>query len=132
MNLEHKRRRRRHASEMVPTESRGDYPACIFEQIGNKGYARVMDIAVSLSVTEPSASALIRQLAKNGYVKRENTEDLQAEDPDGISSIAGASTESNYQGCTRRETHCQHSLVPASPGVSAFGRIAQLNVRTAT
>jgi Mn-dependent DtxR family transcriptional regulator len=49
----------------------GHYLACIFELIENKGYARVVDIANSLAVAEPSVSAMIKRLAKKGYVKRE-------------------------------------------------------------
>jgi len=53
------------------TESREDYLACIFELIAKKGYARVMDIAEALSVTEASANAMITRLANNEYIKRE-------------------------------------------------------------
>jgi len=45
--------------------------ACIFELIAKKGYARVMDIAEALSVTEASANAMITRLANNEYIKRE-------------------------------------------------------------
>jgi Iron dependent repressor, N-terminal DNA binding domain len=53
--------------------------ACIFELIAKKGHARVMDIAASLSVTEPSASAMITRLGRvcksvygqRGYVQVE-------------------------------------------------------------
>ena len=53
------------------SESREDYLACIYQLIANKGYARVADIADSLTVAEPSVSAMIKRLAKKGYVKRE-------------------------------------------------------------
>src|SRR5215475_15367517 len=69
MNL--KRKYRHQSADTGSTESREDYLACIFELIAKKGYARVMDIADSLSVTEPSASAMITRLARNEYIKRE-------------------------------------------------------------
>jgi hypothetical protein len=57
MNLKRKYCRQSLGADIGPTESREDYLACIFELIAKKGYARVMDIADSLSVTEPSASS---------------------------------------------------------------------------
>jgi uncharacterized membrane protein len=71
MNLKRKYRHQSLGPDTGSTESREDYLACIFELIAKKGYARVMDIAASLSVTEPSASAMITRLAKNEYIKRE-------------------------------------------------------------
>jgi DtxR family transcriptional regulator, manganese transport regulator len=71
MNLKRKYRHQSLGPDTGSTESREDYLACIFELIAKKGYARVMDIADSLSVTEPSASAMITRLAKNEYIKRE-------------------------------------------------------------
>ena len=70
MNLQRKYRHQCLGPDTGSTESREDYLACIFELITKKGYARVMDIADSLSVTEPSASAMITRLAKNEYIKR--------------------------------------------------------------
>ena len=71
MNLQRKYRHQGLGPDTGSTESREDYLACIFELIAKKGYARVMDIADSLSVTEPSASAMITRLARNEYIKRE-------------------------------------------------------------
>jgi Mn-dependent DtxR family transcriptional regulator len=53
------------------TESREDYLVCIFELIEEKGYARVTDVAECLSVTQPSASAMIKRLARKGYLTHE-------------------------------------------------------------
>jgi Mn-dependent DtxR family transcriptional regulator len=71
MNLKRKYCHQSLCADTGPTESREDYLACIFELIAKKGYARVMDTADSLSVTEPSASAMITRLARNEYIKRE-------------------------------------------------------------
>ena len=53
------------------TESGEDYLACIFELLEKKGYARVADVAESLSVAEASASAMIKRLAQRGYLNHE-------------------------------------------------------------
>jgi DtxR family transcriptional regulator, manganese transport regulator len=53
------------------TESGEDYLACIFELLEKKGCARVADVAESLSVSEASASAMIKRLAQKGYLKHE-------------------------------------------------------------
>jgi DtxR family Mn-dependent transcriptional regulator len=71
MNLERKDRDQSLALDAGSTESREDYLACISELIANKGYALVADIADFLTVAEPSVSAMIKRLAKKGYVKRE-------------------------------------------------------------
>ena len=54
-----------------PTESAQDYLACISELAEEKGYARVSDVADTLSVAEPSACTMIKRLAKKGYIKLE-------------------------------------------------------------
>jgi DtxR family transcriptional regulator, manganese transport regulator len=54
-----------------PSESAQDYLACILELIEKKGYARLTDVAATLAVTESSACAMIKELARQGYVKRE-------------------------------------------------------------
>jgi Mn-dependent DtxR family transcriptional regulator len=71
MNLERKDRHHGLGLDAGSTESREDYLACIYELIAKKGYARVADIADSLTVAEPSVSAMIKRLAKKGYVRRE-------------------------------------------------------------
>jgi DtxR family transcriptional regulator, manganese transport regulator len=53
------------------TETGEDYLACIFALMEDKGYARVADVAESLSVAEPSASVMIKRLAQKGYLKHE-------------------------------------------------------------
>jgi Mn-dependent DtxR family transcriptional regulator len=53
------------------TESGEDYLACIFELMEEKGYARVADVAESLSVAGPSACIMIKRLAQKGYLKHE-------------------------------------------------------------
>jgi Mn-dependent DtxR family transcriptional regulator len=53
------------------TESGEDYLVCILELMNTKGYARVANVAQSLSVAEPSASAMIKRLATMGYIERE-------------------------------------------------------------
>ena len=53
------------------TEKREDYLACILELWEKKGYARVADVASSLSVAEATACLMIKRLADAGYLKRE-------------------------------------------------------------
>lgn len=53
------------------TESGEDYLTCILELMETKGYARVADVAHSLSVAEASASSMIKRLAQKGYLRRE-------------------------------------------------------------
>jgi len=71
MNSERKSRLQdlRHAKRA--TETGEDYLACILELWEKKGYARVVDVANSLSVAEASACSMINSLANTGYVKRE-------------------------------------------------------------
>ena len=57
-NLEYEDRRRSVGADDRSTESREDYLVCIFELIEEKGYARVANVAESLAVAEPSASAM--------------------------------------------------------------------------
>jgi Mn-dependent DtxR family transcriptional regulator len=70
-NLECKDRHRSDCGQEQSTESAQNYLVCIFELIERKGYARVADVAESLSVTEPSASSMIKRLAQKGYLKHE-------------------------------------------------------------
>ena len=71
MNSERKSRLQdlRHAKRA--TETGEDYLACILELWEKKGYARVVDVANSLSVAEASACSMIKSLANTGYIKRE-------------------------------------------------------------
>lgn len=53
------------------TKARQDYLMCILELIQNRGYARVADVADILSVSDASASVMVKQLAAEGYLERE-------------------------------------------------------------
>jgi Mn-dependent DtxR family transcriptional regulator len=70
-NLEYKDRHQSVGGDNRSTESGEDYLVCIFELIEEKGYARVANVAESLTVGESSASAMIRRLARKGYLKYE-------------------------------------------------------------
>jgi Mn-dependent DtxR family transcriptional regulator len=70
-NLERGDRHQRLGGDDRSTESGEDYLACIFALMEEKGYARVADVAKSLSVAEASASAMIKRLAQKGYLKHE-------------------------------------------------------------
>lgn len=48
-----------------------DYLERIHELIEDKGYARVSDIAHSLSLSRPSVSAMVQKLAKGGFLTYE-------------------------------------------------------------
>ena len=69
--MEHKDRLQNLGQAKQATEKREDYLACILELWETKGYARVVDIASSLSVAEASACSMIKRLANIGYLKRE-------------------------------------------------------------
>jgi Mn-dependent DtxR family transcriptional regulator len=71
MNAERKNRLQDLGQAKRATETGEDYLACIFELWEKKGYARVVDVANSLSVAEASACSMIKSLANAGYVKRE-------------------------------------------------------------
>ena len=70
-NLECRDRRQGLGRDDRSTEIGEDYLACIFELLEKKGYARVADVAESLSVAAPSACAMIKRLAQKGYLKHE-------------------------------------------------------------
>jgi hypothetical protein len=63
-NLEYEDRHRSVGADDRSTESREDYLVCIFELIEEKGYARVANVAESLAVAEPSASARLRRWSR--------------------------------------------------------------------
>jgi Mn-dependent DtxR family transcriptional regulator len=48
-----------------------DYLERIGELIEQKGYARVVDIAASLEVSQPSVTAMVQRLAEGGYLHYE-------------------------------------------------------------
>ncbi|MDX2226827.1 MAG: transcriptional regulator MntR [Verrucomicrobiae bacterium] len=51
--------------------SNEDYLERIHELIEDKGYARVSDIATSLSLSRPSVSAMVQRLARGGFLTYE-------------------------------------------------------------
>jgi Mn-dependent DtxR family transcriptional regulator len=55
----------------VPTISTEDYLERIGELIERKGYARVVDIAQVLEVSQPSVTAMVQRLAEAGYLNYE-------------------------------------------------------------
>jgi len=71
MNSERKSRLQDLGQAKQATKTGEDYLACILELWEKKGYARLVDVANSLSVAEASACSMIKSLANTGYVKRE-------------------------------------------------------------
>jgi Mn-dependent DtxR family transcriptional regulator len=65
------RRAHRRAANALPSASTEDYLERINELFENKGYARVVDIATSLKVSQPSVTAMVQRLADGGYLKYE-------------------------------------------------------------
>jgi Mn-dependent DtxR family transcriptional regulator len=59
------------APDAVPTISTEDYLERIGELIERKGYARVVDIAAVLEVSQPSVTAMVKRLAEAGYLNYE-------------------------------------------------------------
>jgi Mn-dependent DtxR family transcriptional regulator len=59
------------AAGQVPTISSEDYLERIDELIDSKGYARVVDIAARLEVSQPSVTAMVKRLADAGYLHYE-------------------------------------------------------------
>jgi len=53
------------------SESTEDHLKCIQELVEQKGYARVVDIAASLSLSNSTVSNMVRRLAKRGFVNYE-------------------------------------------------------------
>ena len=54
-----------------PSQSAEDYLERIHELIQSKGYARVVDIALSLKVKQASVTIMVQKLAEAGYLKYE-------------------------------------------------------------
>lgn len=59
------------APSRVPSASGEDYLERIDELIDSKGYARVVDIAERLKVSQPSVTAMVKRLAEAGYLRYE-------------------------------------------------------------
>jgi Mn-dependent DtxR family transcriptional regulator len=55
----------------LPSQSAEDYLERIHELIEEKGYARVVDIASSLQVTQASVTNMVKKLGELGYLKYE-------------------------------------------------------------
>lgn len=58
-------------SEPRPSQSAEDYLERIHELIQEKGYARVVDIASSLSVKQASVTSMVQKLGELGFLKYE-------------------------------------------------------------
>lgn len=56
---------------IVPTQSAEDYLERIHELIQEKGYARVVDIALSLNVKQASVTGMVQKLGELGYLNYE-------------------------------------------------------------
>jgi Mn-dependent DtxR family transcriptional regulator len=54
-----------------PSQSAEDYLERIYELFEEKGYARVVDIASSLKVSQASVTSMVQKLAESGYLKYE-------------------------------------------------------------
>jgi Mn-dependent DtxR family transcriptional regulator len=57
--------------EPAPSQSAEDYLERIHELIEEKGYARVVDIASSLQVTQASVTSMVQRLGELGYLNYE-------------------------------------------------------------
>ncbi len=58
-------------SHATPSQSAEDYLERIHELIEEKGYARVVDIALSLKVKQASVTSMVQKLGEAGYLKYE-------------------------------------------------------------
>src|SRR5215470_2713686 len=54
-----------------PSQSAEDYLERIYELFEEKGYARVVDIASSLQVTQASVTSMVQKLGESGYLNYE-------------------------------------------------------------
>lgn len=68
------------AGQRAPTSSSEDYLERIEELIASKGYARVVDIAARLEVSQPSVTAMVKRLADAGYLHYERYRGLAMTD----------------------------------------------------
>jgi Mn-dependent DtxR family transcriptional regulator len=68
------------AAQPAPTISSEDYLERIDELITCKGYARVVDIAARLVVSQPSVTAMVKRLADAGYLHYERYRGLALTD----------------------------------------------------
>jgi Mn-dependent DtxR family transcriptional regulator len=63
-----------------PSQSAEDYLERIHELIEEKGYARVVDIASSLGVTQASVTSMVQKLDEKGFVNYEKYRGLMLTD----------------------------------------------------
>lgn len=70
-NAERRQRTARSEAAASPSISTEDYLERIDELIERKGYARVVDIAAQLEVSQPSVTAMVKRLAEAGYLNYE-------------------------------------------------------------
>ena len=67
-------------SKTAPSQSAEDYLERIHELIQDKGYARVVDIASSLRVTQASVTSMVQKLGELGFLKYEKYRGLMLTD----------------------------------------------------
>ncbi len=65
------KKRRNRVARLGRSESTEDHLERIQELVDQKGYARVSDIAASLSLSRSAVSNMVRRLAQRGYVNYE-------------------------------------------------------------
>lgn len=58
-------------SRGAPSTSTEDYLERIHELIEQKGYARAVDVAEALRISQPSVTAMVQKLAEAGYLNYE-------------------------------------------------------------
>src|SRR5262245_46091851 len=58
-------------TELIPSACAEDYLERIHELIELKGYARVVDIAQALDISQPSVTVMVQKLAQTGYLNYE-------------------------------------------------------------
>lgn len=73
-------RRRRKGPAGGPSISTEDYLERMAELIEAKGFARAVDLAVALDISQPSVTAMVQRLAREGYVVYEKYRRLQLTD----------------------------------------------------
>ncbi len=74
--------------ESAPSTSTEDYLERIHELIEQKGYARAVDIAMALGISQPSVTAMVQRLAQGGYLNYEKYRGLTLTEKG--KSVAGA------------------------------------------
>ncbi|WCJ59827.1 iron dependent repressor, metal binding and dimerization domain protein [Fontisphaera persica] len=70
-------RRRSKNSQANPSISAEDYLERMAELIEAKGFARAVDLAAALDISQPSVTAMAQRLAREGYVVYEKYRRLQ-------------------------------------------------------